>query len=293
LKIKTKKYYECVYNGEEVDKQWLYLTDKYSEEGELLERISYHENGEAAETVVHEYADGKLIKTARTDHAFDLTTTTKFEYDGDKIKKQTDFYNENDFIETRYTYNEKGQLLEALKIDNEDITQGKIMYSYNEAEHGVTESRYADDGTLAFEIERYQDEKGNEIDILERQYFGKEFNEVAHEKIYNDNNKVIDGKVFDKDDKLVFHVENIYDDNGDLQKQLINDHASQSKNENIFHKDDDNNQVREEFENGDLALRVTTKFDSNDNLIEEVSYRKKIDDYFEWSAKKFEIEYYG
>ena len=107
---------------------------------------------------------GKLVQTEQIDFLTESEQKTIFHYDGDKIKKEVHYYNENDFVETIYEYDLKGQLIEVRKQDNEMVIHERKTFKYENEK--TIETEYGQNNNVLMIEEIKKDEFGHEAEKL-------------------------------------------------------------------------------------------------------------------------------
>jgi YD repeat-containing protein len=162
-KIRVSKVYHSVLDADKkpVEDTILSITE-YSETGEVLREAQYHEN-ELSTEITRMYENGRIISSEETDHVEGITQRRKYFYEGDRLTGFRDYYNDEDYIETRLEYDDEGRRSVQHLSDNDDEFNGRVEITYSPDGREITEQYYNAWDQPEQKITRTTDEKGNEI----------------------------------------------------------------------------------------------------------------------------------
>lgn len=292
-KIKSKKTFEIVYEGEEEVGKYLKEAILFSPLGDILNRKAYNEEEQMVSEISNVYQDKKLTEQKNINAFEGIDQRTEYRYDADKIVSAKEFYNANDFIETTYTYNKENKLFQISKIDNEKESHGKVAFEYDPIERVTRETHFNSFDEESYELETTHDEKGNDIEVIERNFKGPDdYTEKVEAYEFNDQRDLIAATIT-FEGKLIFTVQNTRDEKGLLIKQERTDHLTSMETEMIFSYDEEGKRIKEEeYQNGELEKTKDILYDTLGNVIEETVSSRLHEDVFEETKELIELEYY-
>ena len=292
-KIKSKKTFEIVYEGEEEVGKYLKEAILFSPLGDILNRKAYNEEEQMVSEISNVYQDKKLTEQKNINAFEGIDQRTEYRYDADKIVSAKEFYNANDFIETTYTYNKENKLFQISKIDNEKESHGKVAFEYDPTERVTRETHFNSFDEESYELETTHDEKGNDIEVIERNFKGPDdYTEKVEAYEFNDQRDLIAATIT-FEGKLIFTVQNTRDEKGLLIKQERTDHLTSMETEMIFSYDEEGKRIKEEeYQNGELEKTKDILYDTLGNVIEETVSSRLHEDVFEETKELIELEYY-
>ncbi len=213
---------------------------KFNDKGELLEEINYMSEDEIAEKLTYKRNDEGKIDEVRVEYIDGSLSIKKYEYaDNEIIANVIDDENEFEGKEIR-KLDDKGKIIEKIIYDEDNKLDEKEIVCYDEKSNVINRKEYNKDNELEVEINYTYDENENLIKFLKT----------------NSKNEIIDSVVF------------VYDEKGNLTEQKVGDYYYSKFEINAEEK----TKTEERFDmSGTLQFILTSKFDENDLIIEEIS----------------------
>ena len=205
---------------------------------------------------------------------------TKYKLNGYMIES-------NGFIPTKFTYNDKNQIIE----ENNFTSNTKLLHKYDSTGLEIEMNNFHMD-TLVQKKKFKYDIKGNEIEYNSYDYNGK-----LSFKIKNkfDGKKIIESKWLNNDGTLSSTNKYKYDKNGNIIEDITIDSNNKVTNKYNSTYDKNNNLIEYRmFIDNDIRNELTiykysySKFDSNKNWTEQIEYENDIPT----KIKERTIEYY-
>lgn len=289
-KVRQRAHYDRYYEDDEVVEEILTSVSTFDESGNLVEAKVYSPEGEVVEIETHVYENGKEIRSSQENLVHEATQRTEFTYDGDKLSVQRDYFTDEDYIETRYTYDSQNRITEIRKTDNDDASHGLTTFEYTE--DMTIEKEYDEDDILVRSHTYRRDDAGNMVENTRSEMIGKDALVTREEITYKDKDNIALVERY-RGDTLIFHAENFFDDQGHRTGTRIRDLLNPKESEFAFEYDDSDHVSKEQyFENGNMLRERTFVYDAHGELIEETVYQWLYDDYYQPSGQRVEVEYY-
>src|SRR5690606_617217 len=123
-KVKSRTHYERYYEDDDIVEEVMHSMSLYDEDGNLTEIRMYSPDGEIIHVETHEYENGKEVRSLQEDLVNEATQKSEFVYQDDLLQIQRDYFTDEDFIETRYSYDDQKRIVEIRKTDNDNLSQG-------------------------------------------------------------------------------------------------------------------------------------------------------------------------
>ena len=291
MQIKQRKCYQCIYDGDEVIDEILYLITEYNEDGHVTASTTI-EGDEIAEAIQHTYEGDKVLRTETINGEEEVTHAIEYVYNGDSLIRKRDIYNANDYVETHYEYDAENRPVRLHETDSEGNTQDKVKYVYDDAHNSVAESHYDEEGELHIERIKILDGNKNPVEIREMEYDGDYETSKTIRNTYHSDKELLQRKIY-VEEELIFTVTNHFDPARQFVKQVQEDYQRGAKTEMRFTLDAKGRIIKEEAYVNDVLEQIREfKYDDNDETIEEI-VRVRIDDaHFHITHYRFAISYY-
>lgn len=224
------------------------------------ESIRKDADGNITTSYVYQYNEkGEQIRCERTSIWEDITGTSirtyieEYEYDanGNKIK-EISYYDGEDTPEKiiEYTYDEEGKQLSEKEYENDSIVS-LIALTYDSDKNMIKKIFYDENNTLVLTREYTYDSDKNLIEEIGYDEDGAEYMKATYE--YNDMGDIV-SESFDYSDKLA----SIYGYTNSLDKYEYDDKNRLS--------------LLTVYADDQLAFKVITEYDDNDNILKETTY---------------------
>jgi hypothetical protein len=268
----------------------------FDTKGNIVEEIKYTPGAEVEERIINQYdAQNKLIEESIhfvLDNVFEKRTIKRNEKGFATEEKKE--YPDGSLDLTIYTLDSNDDIVEVLKYNEDNTLEGKVILSYEN--HKVIEEKKFDEmGQVLEHRKQAYDSKGNIKEIIE---FSPEEN-IAYKTIYDYDKDGYNSasSYFDAHENLIVKTTSIHDEKGNLIEKYIEDFSSSSGRRTMtFGYDDKNNCIEEAVfaANGSLLRKLSTKFDSFGNPIEELNFEVDLthggrDEYY---GNRYEYEFY-
>lgn len=293
-KIKSKKTYASYLNdeGEQVGKQIVKL-EEYSDSGQVLLTVSY-ENEEEIERIENSYENNFIVGAKIINPLDGLENKLEYGYANGKLSYSREYFNDKDYIESKYQYYPDGKTQSITSIDNDDEFHGKTVWEYNDAENSFTEMEFGEGDFKKKEEIVVKDEKGNEVENRTTTFEpdGWKTTRIV-KKTFNEKGDVLDAEVYD-DGKLVFTMTNhYYEDSGLLEEKDMVDKMSGAESEIVYTYDDKNREIKRETYNNDALTGIREfSYDDYGNVVQEKVSVLSAMDYYDVDIFEFEMEYF-
>lgn len=131
--LRSEETYTCrVVDNIEVEK-YLYKTEIYNELDQLIEIKHFDLSGKLIMEENRDYENNNLVLLINKDYTQDILTKTSFRYLNGLLVEERDFFEEDAFVSTIYTYTDDEKLLSVHKTDeqNNRISQENTAYEGN------------------------------------------------------------------------------------------------------------------------------------------------------------------
>ena len=289
-KVRQRKYYECVYEGDDIVDQILRSISVYDTDDHLIEAQSFNADGEVVQYERHTYENGNVVETIQEDIMNEAVRKALHEYDGDRIVSQREYFTDEDYIETTYTYDDQHRVTAVHRQDNDGVSQGYTTTEY--ADGKTIEKEYDEEDQLVTMQEYVTDENGNKTQTTFTRYMGKEEIITEEEASYQTKDDFAELRRY-RGDTLILEAINTFDGQNRIIKTVINDYLNERFSERSFAYDDTGKVIREEYSETGNLLRVNEmQYDEEGELIEETMFLNVHGEYFQTSTNRIEIEYY-
>lgn len=237
-KVCAYKIINTVYNSEDVLERK--FETEYDSDDNILKETKFHADGNKAQYIVYEYnkqdklirdtmytSDGSEVMAANT-HTYneqgdeilniskriDELTVEKYEYvydDSNTIVNVTMHKDDEFSYELRYTYDEKGNVLEQGYYDEKGEYNGGYEYTYDEKGNMIKEKYNSESSN--FEVIRTYDDKGN---LIEQKTFAKGHKDASlwYKYEYDSNGNKIKSSSLESDGSINGYDIYKYDEKG-------------------------------------------------------------------------------
>ncbi len=238
---------------------------QYDEQGNLLREVSFTQDGSLADKNEFRYdAQGRMVETLIYDEDDAVMERRLAERDSSgRLLREQVHYLDGSVDTYHYHYDEQGRLTGLEVIDDEEATEYKEMYSYQDDKLVKTE-RCDERGNVTFRIEdiyadgilterrTWSDEESEPFTLVQK------FNERGvrtQELRYNGQNELIE--------------RNIYEDDGTGKVVQIIEENKQRKNTTGFRFDDQGRMIyqAEHDLNGELNHEVFRTYNDDGNIL--------------------------
>lgn len=289
--VKKKKVYNYIFKGEEIVDEILHSEQDFDSDGNLIKSLVYGESGEVDTVEQTEYDAGNLVYWVAEDKLMDTFHAIEQKWEGDLLIESVERHSEHDhFVKSIFKYNETGKLLEKRIIDDEGLSGGAVLYEYEG--NTIIMEEYDEEGELVLKRTTSLDGDNNAVDIKTIIF---EDGNTIEEIILNEykNKKVVANTKAYRAGKLVYEAVNTTNDKDEATEQIYTDYLAGVETKIQIHQNQEDRIIKEEeFVNGVLNKVSTSRYNENDDAVEEKYYAKANGDYFNVSGAKIEIEYW-
>lgn len=237
------------------------VNKEFDEDGNLILEIQYSFGGAISEKYSYRFQNGKMVEKNTYFDEEEIAETEIYEYENDKISKLTKKYNEGYEEEFRFEYNAQGKLI-SKKSTEEDGEKQIYEYSSNETEV----KSYNEDGELISSEKSIFDDKQNLIKSISQNFDLETFTNTEYQ--YDENNNVILEIEKDESENVIQVIKTEYDSKGRPSKTI----TKSDKNSTILtlEYDEFDNEIHqlEVDEDGEVNYNVKRKYDKEGNIIE-------------------------
>lgn len=280
-KVKSIKRYSFEHKmlkfGESNDQDVTYLSlhTIYDEKGNAVEELKYNSEGEQEEINRFSYnGEGKILEHVMEMVMDEMKDVFKFERDDKgRLVKEQKFYGNDPGEATRYMYNDKGEVSEIHKTDEEGEPESKELIEYNEKGNLIKRTKYDAAGVIQEKTEIGYDEKEN---VSSKTEFDGNYNLLNKtEYSYNEKNALVSAVQRNAEGNLTESISYVYDDRDNIIEKNIRDfHPRILK----FLYDDKNHCIEEEIydQHGQLSSKNIYEYDEHGNVISELNYNMDI-----------------
>jgi hypothetical protein len=216
---------------------------KYDEQGRLAEELIYFEAKEVAETHRFEYdgeqllkefvfyqdgsedtisftynSEGKLIEKVLIDSDGEMESREKFEYSGELLLHEEVLGpDEQPISDSRYSYDEKGNLIETILWTQEDGELGRIVHEYDENGKRDCTERYNPSGQIVARTTFTLDEKGNVIEMLDEDTSGSKNTKLENDEKGN----ITFQEEYNEENELNHRIERVFNEEGETMETTV------------------------------------------------------------------------
>ncbi|HSV88261.1 MAG TPA: hypothetical protein VLH61_06430 [Bacteroidales bacterium] len=225
--MEQQMVYSCTSDG------FLLSEEMIDTDGTVLEKRTFEPDGSnlIACELIH-YADGsadrinyfrdpqnRVVRKEWYADDTELEAIETFEYEGDKIVKESKTDQDGNFIsETIYNYNDQGKISELVVNNTEEETRYTKNYSYDERGNLVMITVFNDEGVPVERVSYENDENGRPISIIEENRRQKITSAIE----YNVRGEIIFQSEHDRHGQLIKQLEKTFDESGLLlQTQVL------------------------------------------------------------------------
>jgi antitoxin component YwqK of YwqJK toxin-antitoxin module len=280
-KIKSIKRYTFEHKmlkfGEANDHETEYLSliTHYDDKGNMSEEQKVNPENEVEEINTFTYNEnGKLMEHVMLMVMDDAKEILKNERDDKgRLVKEQKYYGNDPGEATMYVYNDKDEVIEIHKTDEEGEGLSKEVIEYNEKGNIVKRTKYDGSGTISEKTEIGYDDRENISSKTE--YDEKNNLKSKTEYSYDDKNALVSSVEKNAAGKLTESITYQYDVLGNVVERNIRDfHPRKIK----FVYDDKNHCIEEEVydQHGNLAAKNIYEYDEQGNVISELNYNMDI-----------------
>ena len=206
------------------DKGHLISEETYNEFDDLEEKLSYErdENGRlikeyvhyldgAKDTILYKYNnDGKLVYKVLNDEDGDLEKEEKIEYSGEFIIGEEVIEDGELVRKNKYTIDEKGNVLEAEVMTEEE--EFSLVNEYDENSNRIKQLKYDTEGKLVEKHEYTYDANNRMIGIMEESPYKKTITTLG----YDEHGNATAQKEVNRDGGTNHELERDYDEDGNV-----------------------------------------------------------------------------
>jgi len=259
--ITEKKTYLCrVVNDIEVEKS-LWKIEFIDNANNILELITYNDNGEVIQYVERKFLDSKLVGLKEIDYENQIETLKSFKYQNDLLIQEHVQLENNSYYDTNYVYDKFDRVLSIIMIDESENVLSKEITTYEKTSQLV---QFFDESDYIFRQEETEFDNDN-----------RPIRKVSEESIINEKDE----------EELVKSIETYeYDAVGNEIKVVIEryDKVIYSK-ESKFNTFNDKTEMMIWSIETDFISKYEYEYDLKRNLIKEVLFEmEKLDTKFEY-----------
>src|SRR5690606_1535926 len=138
---------------------------EFDENENLVKEIRYQDD-EPVYEIINTYEGNKLVAGTETDHLHGFSTRKEYSYEGDKLSRIREFYEEGGHIDTLHIYSESGDILKEEITDDEGDSQGYTTYQYDDSGKTIVETRYNEYDEADRILTTVKDEKGRNTEVM-------------------------------------------------------------------------------------------------------------------------------
>ena len=275
------------------ESEFLSLITLYDDKGNMTEEQKVNTENEAEEINTFTYNDnGKLMQHVMHMITDDAKEVLKNERDEKgRLVKEQKFYGDDPGEATRYVYNDRDEVIEIHKTDEEGETESKEIIEYDEKGNLKGRTKYDAAGNLQERTEFSYDERGN---ISSKADYNQKNNlESKTDYSYNEKNDIISSVQKNAGGKLTESISIAYDERGNVTERNIRDFHPRKIKLIYDHKD---HCIEEEVydQHGNLSAKNIYEYDEQGNVISELNYNMDINRMSREnnSGHRYEYEFY-
>ena len=291
-KIKSKASFNCIYENGKLSEEILAQTETFDEDQNLIKIQRFSAEGSLTQEDTFIYEAGLLIKSIEEDKIDGFIQNSVFEYNNDLLSVQRDYYNETDFLETRYSYDAENRMTSLEKHDDESNFMGKVLFDYSE--DWTIEEEYNEENILVHVKETRLDAFGNTAELIQKEIYNGEdvFNEVRKLYGFKAKDELLDYKAY-KDNQLLFESQLEYNEEGLQAKSSSSNLMDGTNQEQRYHYNEKNELIKLEVYNNDFPSSYQTyEYDEFGETQVETAFDIIDDEAVPSFAQKYKVEYF-
>lgn len=273
--------------------EYLSLVSAYDEKGNLVEEQKLNPGNEVEEIHTFNYNENGKLMSHVMQLVMDEATETLQNHRDEKgrIVKEVKLYGNDPGETTSYVYDDKDQVIEIHKTDEEGEDEFKEIIDYDEKGNLLRRTKLNASGSVIEKMELSYDDHGNILSKSE--YEGENNLSNKTEYTYDEKNRFISSVQKTAEGKLTESVTCVYDERDNLVERNIRDfHPRIIK----FTYDDKNQCIEEEIYDqfGNMSAKNIYEHDEYGNVITELNYNMDINRMSRESnsGHRFEYEFY-
>lgn len=271
---------------------------KFDQNGKLINKQIFSEKGYVAEDIVYDGKD-KIISNKKFTSPTDFLET-KYTWDDKNNTIITRRFNGNELLDKEVFVYEKGKKIEKHKYNSKEKLADKVGYTYDDNNRVLEEVYFRDKPVIQTRVSYEYDDHGNPSLVT---HYDKDYNVISKtNSLYNYDNQLLSSQTFTADGNLEVEITRTYDNQKRLISKRIFEAFDKTNNKEEFDYDQNGNTTAwRVFLNDKLVNETIYKYDFNNNLIYQVvtnadrkeTYVKSIeytyDDNQNWISKKTTI----
>ncbi|MEM9549315.1 MAG: hypothetical protein AAGA77_25305 [Bacteroidota bacterium] len=279
--MKIKSIFCRVVEGQEFEKYviWEEIYDDYMD---LVNRISYHENGSLLTHEEMQYEEKQLMYHKILNYELKTVEEKYYSYKGRQLLGEKVIYDSGAEIITRYQYNENGEIVLTLVTDEENSFLGEERVTINGNEKII---EYIDDQNFKFREETIKLNKNWEmIERITRDFYPDDTKDSSEdyqleEFEYDSRQNLIVNRYFIGEVKRM-EVTYSYDSKDRCIKEEVWDIEKEKMTIIASEYDARNNLISETTTEDDVVIeKLKLTYDSMNQMIQQDHVRLEMDNY--------------
>ncbi len=263
--VRESKTYSVSKTGDSI----LIQFERYNRKNQLLEKVSYNNDGSPAHSIINQYDKQSLL-------------TATAEYDGSNTLHGKKIYK----------YNDKNLLAEEVRFEKEDEWEYKISYAYDIAGNKISEVKTGENGTMMRKKTFSYDISGNLTE--ERNYDSKDVLNIWYARKYDDKKNLTEEIRYlaDKEQwKFIFTFTS-----ANFKKSETHIYPFEKSNSSVVWQYNDSNQLTEEitynFRN-EVTQKLSLSYLNGKPVIEEKNNSRTVYEYDSIGIKMKEVTFFN
>jgi len=282
-KIKIARIYKYDYHlvdawESEIEiEPYLYNVTGYDHHGNITLEVSQSADFSTTSKSERKYdAEGRLTEEIIWDENDEIMERTTYERDENgRILRHLEHYLDGSFDITHYTYDDEGNLIEKVTITDEDETEGREKFHFENGKL-VKSEEFDEENKLITSSEYVFDDHGN---LIEQKNKTLEGGNTSLRYEYDENNHRTMQMQYNEIGRLIEKISYTYDENGRVTHVLEED--ERKKNTTEFTLDDQGRAVwqieKDVF--GEIVLKVERQYDADGNITRLTAFIKSPGNY--------------
>lgn len=266
---------------------YLFSQTDFDPEGRVLLQCTYSASGLIVEKVVFRYDDkGRPVHETYYSDDMDPSEEKSFEYDGTgKVSFEKKHYLDGSFDTVRYHYNEDGQLLSKVTVNDEGEEEQQETLTYLEGRLATREIRDAA-GDVIFLEELEYDDKGNVVSHLRKDDSTGEYFRLK--VYYNPDGRKEKEELYDEEGELTDTTHFETDQEGRVVRTVEEDGESRKIRQFRFDAAGNNLGYEETDGSGDRKVVVEHTYDADNNPLSSLVF---VNGGYRVQSQHYELKY--
>lgn len=290
--LKSRKTFNSrIHNNQEYDR-YLYCTESFNQDDQLLELIDYSGNGDVELVERREYSEGKLVKIHRVNLLFENEELTEYVYRDELLVEEIEYFDKYKFIKTTVSYNSLNKVVSEVKTDKNNKFYGETLYNYSSSESTIEE--FDEEGNINYRTILFFNSNNEMVKRLVSTYYYKqgelESEEVETTSFVYSNGNLVKEEIVDSG-RVIYRKETNYNSQGDEIEYKIEDHEVDYITKGFFEYNSLNFLISHtKFHGKYNVYSEEIKYDSNLFVLKSIKKQRESDGYISVFQQECENE---